>query len=106
MVAVTGVDDSEPDGDVAYTVVTAAATSGDSNYSGLNAADVVVTNADDDPPSGPTPGGLYVWDIVVEGRLRGKGGSIHDARLHVTIRSDSDGDGIAEATDETWQTHR
>src|SRR5205823_6258780 len=36
------------DGDVAYTIVTAAATSTDGNYSGLNPADVSVTNTDND----------------------------------------------------------
>ncbi len=49
-VTVTGVDDAVADGDVAYTIVTAAATSGDANYSGLNPADVSVTNQDDDSP--------------------------------------------------------
>lgn len=50
-VTVTGVDDSEIDGDVAYTIVTAPAQSSDSNYNGLNAADVSVTNTDNDAPS-------------------------------------------------------
>ena len=36
-VTVTGVDDYIVDGDIAYTIVTAAAVSGDGNYSGLNA---------------------------------------------------------------------
>ena len=35
-------------GNVAYTIVTAAASSADANYSGLNAADVTVTNNDND----------------------------------------------------------
>ena len=39
-VTVTGVDDFLDDGDIGYTIVTAAATSGDPAYSGLNAADV------------------------------------------------------------------
>ncbi|MFO0888459.1 MAG: cohesin domain-containing protein [Isosphaeraceae bacterium] len=47
-VTVTGVDDSVDDGDVAYTIVTAAATSSDAGYSGLDADDVSVTNLDDD----------------------------------------------------------
>ena len=50
-VTVTGVDDLVDDGDVAYTIVTAAATSTDANYNGLNAADVSVTNADNDTPA-------------------------------------------------------
>ncbi len=47
-VTVTGVDDAVVDGDVAYSIVTAAALSGDSDYSGLDAADVSLTNTDND----------------------------------------------------------
>ena len=47
-VTVTGVDDFVDDGDIAYTIVTAAASSADGNYNGLNAADVAVTNIDND----------------------------------------------------------
>ena len=49
-VTVSGVDDVTPseDGDIAYNIVTAAAVSADAAYSGLNAADVTVTNLDDD----------------------------------------------------------
>ena len=47
-VTVTGVDDALDDGDVAYTIVTAAATSTDVTYNGVNAADVAVTNTDND----------------------------------------------------------
>ena len=47
-VTVTGVDDDIDDGDVAYTVVTGAASSADPAYHGFNAADVSLTNSDDD----------------------------------------------------------
>src|SRR5207244_622768 len=47
-VTITGVDDFVADGDVAYTIVTAAAVSADAGYNGLNAADVSVTNTDND----------------------------------------------------------
>jgi len=47
-VTVTGVGDAFDDGDVAYSIVTAAATSADSVYNGMNAANVSVTNLDDD----------------------------------------------------------
>ena len=47
-VTVTGVDDALDDGDVAYSIVTAAATSADTIYNGINAADVAVTNTDND----------------------------------------------------------
>src|SRR5439155_477615 len=47
-ITVTGADDFVDDGDIAYTIATAAATSADPNYSGMNAADVSLTNTDDD----------------------------------------------------------
>ncbi|MBI2480128.1 MAG: hypothetical protein HYV60_16310, partial [Planctomycetia bacterium] len=47
-VTVTGVDDSLDDGDIAFTIVSAAASSADGNYDGLNGADVTVTNIDND----------------------------------------------------------
>jgi hypothetical protein len=45
-VTVTGVDDDVLDGDVAYTIITQPASGG--NYTGVNAADVSVTNLDDE----------------------------------------------------------
>ncbi|WP_141292903.1 DUF4347 domain-containing protein, partial [Planktothrix agardhii] len=47
-VTVTGVEDLVDDGDIAYNIVTAAATSNDTNYSGVDATDVAVTNTDND----------------------------------------------------------
>ncbi len=47
-VTVTGVNDNLDDGDIAYSIITAAATSDDAPYSGLNPADVAVTNTDND----------------------------------------------------------
>ena len=47
-VTVTGVDDDIDDGDVNFTIETAAAVSNDTGYSGLNPEDVAATNADDD----------------------------------------------------------
>ncbi|MGQ9576782.1 MAG: hypothetical protein ACUVUC_15855 [Thermoguttaceae bacterium] len=96
-VTVTGQDDPESDGDVAYTIITWPATSSDPNYDGMDAADVSVTNLDDEPPIG-NPNDMYVWDIVFESRTRGKW---HDERIRVTVRRDSDGNGVPEDTDET-----
>ena len=48
VVAVTGVDDAVDDGDVAYSIVTGAASGADALYSGINVADVAVMNLDDD----------------------------------------------------------
>lgn len=56
-VTVTGVDDSIFDGNIAYTVVVAAATSSDSLYNGINPADVSLTNLDNDSPP---PSKFYV----------------------------------------------
>lgn len=47
-VTVTGANDDVDDGDVGYTIQTAAASSSDVNYSNLNAADVSLINEDDD----------------------------------------------------------
>ena len=73
-ITVTGVDDVLDDGDVAYTIVTAAATSTDATYNGVDAADVAVTNTDNDaagitvsPISGPTTeaGGTATFTVVL-----------------------------------------
>ena len=47
-ITVTGVTDAIDDGDVAYSILTAEAVSGDPNYDGLDASNVSVTNTDDD----------------------------------------------------------
>jgi len=47
-VSITGIDDFVKDGNILFTIVTAAATSGDSNYNLLNPADVTVSNIDND----------------------------------------------------------
>ena len=74
-VTVTGVDDAEVDGNVAYSIVTAAATSTDANYNGIDPSDVSVTNTDDDsagiaiaPTSGLTTtevGGTATFTVVL-----------------------------------------
>lgn len=56
MVTVTGLDDFTVDGNVAYVIATAPATSSDTNYNGVDAADVQVTNLDDDIPLEPVWG--------------------------------------------------
>ena len=47
-VTITGVNDTQADGNVAYTIVTAAATSTDAGYQGRDADNVSVTNTDDE----------------------------------------------------------
>jgi hypothetical protein len=50
-VTVTGQDDTLADGDIAYTIATAAATSTDPSYDNVDANDVSVTNLDDEVAS-------------------------------------------------------
>jgi hypothetical protein len=50
-VTVTGVDDDDIDGNVDYTILTAPATSTDSNYDNVDSPDVSVRNDDDDAAS-------------------------------------------------------
>ena len=47
-VTITGVNDAFVDGDVSYSIVTSTAVSDDSNFDGLNPADVSVTNIDNE----------------------------------------------------------
>ncbi len=75
-VTVTGVDDAVDDGDIAYTIVTAAAASADLTYNGFNPSDVAVTNTDDDaagmtvnPTAGLTTteaGGTATFTVVLD----------------------------------------
>ena len=72
---VTGVDDALADGAIAYTIVTAAATSTDSTYNGANPSDVAVSTTDNDtagvtvtPTSGLTTteaGGTATFTVVL-----------------------------------------
>ena len=55
------------------------------------------TILNDDAPASPND--MYVGDIGFDTRLRGKGGSKHDERILVTVRHDSDVDGVAEGSD-------
>ena len=54
-VTVTGLDDALVDGNIPYTIVTAAAISSDISYVNMNASDVSVTNNDNEPPPTPAP---------------------------------------------------
>src|SRR5947207_14758622 len=48
MVTVRGVNDFVVDGNTSFSIVTSAATSTDSEYSGMNPSDVAVTNVDNE----------------------------------------------------------
>ncbi|NUQ61194.1 MAG: hypothetical protein HUU20_01830 [Pirellulales bacterium] len=76
-VTVTGQDDDEADGNMAYTIVTAPAVSSDLSYHGRNAADVAMTNLDNDaigitvqPTVGQTTeaGGTASFTVVLSSR--------------------------------------
>ena len=72
-VTVTGVDDLINDGDIAYSIITAAATSADLNYNGLDASNVSLTNIDNetsiivtkDHPAGSTYGQAITFTSTV-----------------------------------------
>jgi len=75
VVTVTGQNDAVDDGDIVFSIVTLSATSSDPNYNGLDAADVSITNIDDDiagvrvsPISGPTTeaGGTATFTVVLD----------------------------------------
>ena len=58
-VIASGVDDAIVDGDISYTIVTDAAVSADTDYNGLAASDVAVTNLDNDGGGG----GVTVFSV-------------------------------------------
>ena len=92
-VRVTGVDDSDIDGNVAYWIVTQSATSIDPNYSGRNAADVSLSNIDDESQ---VKNAIYVRSFGLETRPRG---TSTELRLKIDVRHDSDFDGVSQDTD-------
>jgi len=64
-ITITGMDDAVADGNQPYTIITAPATSSDPSYGGMDAADVAVTNLDNDIAGftlDPT-GGLFVSEF-------------------------------------------
>lgn len=94
-ITITGVDDVEVDGSVAYTVFTAAATSLDADYNGLNPADVSVTNSDNDvsPPAPElAPDRFEVNDTVAGATDLGmvRGGGTSEAGLTIHSATDAD----------------
>lgn len=85
---VTGVDDSEVDGDISYSIVTAAAVSADGDYSALDPIDVNVTNTDDDV-AGTDSNGDGILDSDA-------------ARIGLEVdaaNGDTDGDGISDVAE-------
>ncbi|WP_254175619.1 DUF4347 domain-containing protein [Planktothrix agardhii] len=105
-VTVTGIDDSVDDGDIAYNIVTVAATSTDSNYSGVNASDVAVTNTDNDtkgitvtPTTGLTTteaGGKATFTVVLN--------SQPTADVTIPLTSSNTAEGTIDKTSLTFTT--
>ncbi|WP_254032365.1 DUF4347 domain-containing protein [Planktothrix agardhii] len=103
-VTVTGVDDSVDDGDIAYNIVMVAATSTDTNYSGVNASDVAVTNSDNDtkgitvtPTTGLTTteaGGKATFTVVLN--------SQPTANVTIPLTSSNTAEGTVDKTSLTF----
>ncbi len=105
-VTVTGVDDFVDDGNIAYTIVTASATSTDTKYNGLNPADVSVTNTNDDiagvtvsPTSGLSTteaGGQATFTITLNSRPT--------ANVSINLNSSNTNEGTILPTSVTFTT--
>ncbi len=91
-VTVQGVDDTVQDGDQVYAIQLAPAVSTDPAYSGLDAADVSVTNLDNEAP---IANALYVYDIGFDSKRGNK-----DWRAVFQIRTDSNGNGMGDSGDD------
>ncbi len=73
----------------------APAVSADADYNGLDAADVSVTNLDNEVPP-PTTNIVYAWELMSETRNRGKHA---DVRFSIDVNQDSNFDGLASSSD-------
>jgi hypothetical protein len=105
-VTVTGVDDSVYDGNITYTIVTAAASSSDPLYSGRAVADVSLVNLDNDPPP---PTKFYVVDDGTTDRTfeyTETGGAIENYALTGTGNTASRGAAMTSAGDKVWVVDR
>jgi hypothetical protein len=65
---------------------------------GATATDSISVTVDNG--SGDIGTDMYVWAIDFSQKDYGRGGSFHDLVITVTIRQDSDADGVAEGTDD------
>ena len=92
-VSVTVIGDTQQEGDETFLVNLTGASPGATITDGQG----VGTIQEDDAPFDPNT--IYVWDIwdAMETRQRGRNNT--DYRLVIDVRQDSDGDGIAEASD-------
>ncbi len=92
-VSVIGENDLDPDGTVSYWIFTAPAISADLKYNGLNAADVLLANIDDETAP---ENAIYVRGFGMEERLKGPSTEI---RLNIDVRHDSNFNRASEDSD-------
>jgi VCBS repeat-containing protein len=91
IVTVTGLDDATIDGDVSYSIITAASTSSDPLFNGLNPANVSVVNRDFDiavaTSSGLTQYGTGQAGVGIDGRfvVSGTNAFLTDGTLTVSV---------------------
>ncbi|MBW4532174.1 MAG: VCBS repeat-containing protein [Aphanothece saxicola GSE-SYN-MK-01-06B] len=103
-VVVTGVDDSVIDGTVPYSIITAPATSSDPNYNGLNAADVSLTNTDNDTAGvtvSPT-GGLITTEAGGTAGFNVRLTSQPTANVSISLSSSDTTEGTVSTTSLTF----
>ncbi len=74
-VTVTGVDDTDIDGNISYFIILGIASSDDSNFSGVNPDDISIVNLDNETP------GLFVGAIDGDTTEAGAGTASFDVRL-------------------------
>ena len=84
-------------------------TNGTTYYYTVTAVDGSGNQSPDSEETASTPPGeapvdltslMYVWDIYFESRTKGKGGKIYSEQVSVVVRRDSNGNGVAEDSDE------
>ena len=99
-VKVKGKDDSEDDGDIAYTIITAPAASGDPLYNAWDAPNVSVTNSDNDEPP---PIGRYtvVLNVIGAGHVYDLQTGRIDSRVGDFVGTYGPGD-VAQLVTEPW----
>ena len=96
-VTITGIDDQIDDGDVAFTIETKPANSADPKYHAQNAADVSVTNLNDEDKAGVTieepTSGLTTSETGDQATLSVKLNSEPTADVTITLTSDDTSEG-------------
>jgi gliding motility-associated-like protein len=105
-VTITGVNDFVDDGNVVYTIVTAAATSTDTKYNGLNPSDVLVTNLNDDVAGvtvNPTSG-LVTTEAGAQATFTIRLNSRPTANVSITLNSTNTNEGVISPTSVTFNS--